>query len=137
MTGAATPGLTREELIEVAAAAHDEAGCSCDRRYLMSCPKMTSAILQASRVKIPRARNPAASPIETADEKTDALELRDQWVVRITEAGLRRTHGAGVRWMPGAHCWGVFIEPYADGPAVDTRALGKLLALAARASRSH
>lgn len=26
-------GLTREKLIEVAAGLHDEAGCSCDRRY--------------------------------------------------------------------------------------------------------
>lgn len=42
--------LTRQELIEVAASLHDEAGCSCDRRYLMSCPNMANAILQAGRV---------------------------------------------------------------------------------------
>lgn len=41
---------TREELIEVAAGLHDEGGCSCDRRYLMSCPNMANAILRAGRV---------------------------------------------------------------------------------------
>lgn len=30
--------VTREELIEVAASLHDDTGCSCDPRYLMSCP---------------------------------------------------------------------------------------------------
>lgn len=42
--------LTREELIEVAAGLHDETGCSCDPRYLMSCPSMANAVLQAGRV---------------------------------------------------------------------------------------
>lgn len=40
----------REELIEVATRLHDESGCGCDRRYLMSCPAMAGAILQAGRV---------------------------------------------------------------------------------------
>lgn len=43
-------GLTRERLIEVGAGLHDETGCPCDRRYLMSCPGMASAILQAGTV---------------------------------------------------------------------------------------
>lgn len=43
-------GPTREELIEVATGLHDEGGCSCDRRYLMSCPNMANAILRAGRV---------------------------------------------------------------------------------------
>jgi hypothetical protein len=42
--------LTREELIAVATHLHDEAGCQCDPKYLMSCPTMASAILQAGRV---------------------------------------------------------------------------------------
>lgn len=42
--------FTREELIEVAAGLYDEAGCSCDPRYLMSCPNMATAILRAGRV---------------------------------------------------------------------------------------
>jgi hypothetical protein len=44
------PGdLTREELIAAAAHLHDESGCQCDPKYLMSCPAMASAILQAGR----------------------------------------------------------------------------------------
>jgi hypothetical protein len=43
-------GLTREGLIAVATHLHDEAGCSCDPRYLMSCPSMANAVLQAGRV---------------------------------------------------------------------------------------
>lgn len=42
--------MTREELIEVAAGLHDEDGCSCDPRYLMSCPNMANAILRAGQV---------------------------------------------------------------------------------------
>jgi len=42
--------LTREELTEVAAGLHDETGCSCDPRYLMSCPSMANAVLQAGHV---------------------------------------------------------------------------------------
>jgi hypothetical protein len=41
---------TREELIKVATHLHDETGCQCDPKYLMSCPNMASAILQAGRV---------------------------------------------------------------------------------------
>jgi hypothetical protein len=41
---------TREELIEVATGLHDVTGCSCDRRYLMSCPNMANAVLQAGKV---------------------------------------------------------------------------------------
>jgi hypothetical protein len=39
--------VTREELIAAAAELHDQEGCSCDRKYLMSCPRMASAILRA------------------------------------------------------------------------------------------
>ncbi|HEY2075191.1 MAG TPA: hypothetical protein VGH53_02540 [Streptosporangiaceae bacterium] len=42
--------LTREELIAVAAHLHDESGCQCDPKYLMSCPGMANAVLQAGRV---------------------------------------------------------------------------------------
>lgn len=36
---------TRTLLVEAATAIHDEQGCSCDRRYLMSCPRLAAAIL--------------------------------------------------------------------------------------------
>jgi hypothetical protein len=51
--------LTREELIKVAAGLHDEAGCGCDPRYLMSCPNMAGAVLQAGQV-IRERRSPVA-----------------------------------------------------------------------------
>jgi hypothetical protein len=63
--------LTREKLIEVAAGLHDEAGCSCDRRYLMSCPQMASAILQAGRVI--RERSAPVTPL-TGPGETGLME---------------------------------------------------------------
>jgi len=39
--------MTRDELIAAATELHDQEGCSCDRRYLMSCPNMANAILRA------------------------------------------------------------------------------------------
>ena len=39
--------VTREELIAAATALHDKEGCSCDRKYLMSCPNMANAILRS------------------------------------------------------------------------------------------
>lgn len=39
----------RAELIAAAAEIHDGGGCGCDPRYLMSCPTMAAAILQAGR----------------------------------------------------------------------------------------
>lgn len=42
--------LTREELIAAATVLHDREGCSCDRKYLMSCPNMASAILRSGPV---------------------------------------------------------------------------------------
>ena len=41
---------TREELIAVATHLHDESGCGCDPKYLMSCPNMANAVLQAGQV---------------------------------------------------------------------------------------
>lgn len=41
--------MTRQELINKATELHDADGCSCDRRYLMSCPRMANAILQAGK----------------------------------------------------------------------------------------
>lgn len=41
---------TREEVIAVATHLHDESGCGCDPKYLMSCPNMANAVLRAGRV---------------------------------------------------------------------------------------
>jgi hypothetical protein len=48
--------LTRGELIAVATHLHDESGCQCDPRYLMSCPVMANSVLQAGRVIRERSR---------------------------------------------------------------------------------
>lgn len=40
---------TREELIAVATHLHDDTGCQCDPKYLMSCQRMAAAILQAGQ----------------------------------------------------------------------------------------
>jgi hypothetical protein len=40
---------SREEIIARARRVHDESGCSCDRRYIMSCPRMTAAVLAQGR----------------------------------------------------------------------------------------
>lgn len=42
-----TAAVTREELIAAATVLHDQEGCSCDRKYLMSCPQMANAILRS------------------------------------------------------------------------------------------
>lgn len=42
-------GLTRERVIEVATRLHGESGCGCDPKYLMSCPNMANATLQAGK----------------------------------------------------------------------------------------
>lgn len=47
--------MTREELIEAATKVHDDQGCGCDRRYLMSCPRLAAAVLEV-------ARRPRAAP---------------------------------------------------------------------------
>lgn len=39
--------MTREQLIAAATELHDREGCSCDRKYLMSCPRMASAVLRS------------------------------------------------------------------------------------------
>jgi hypothetical protein len=38
--------MEREEIIARAIHIHDEAGCGCDPKYIMSCPNMANAILQ-------------------------------------------------------------------------------------------
>ncbi len=37
--------MTREQLVFTATRLHDETGCICDRRYVLSCPKLAAAIL--------------------------------------------------------------------------------------------
>lgn len=37
---------TREELIAKATKIHNDEGCGCDPKYLMSCPKFATAILR-------------------------------------------------------------------------------------------
>ena len=41
--------MTREELIERATHIHDDEGCGCDPKYIMSCPNMAAAILRAGK----------------------------------------------------------------------------------------
>jgi hypothetical protein len=55
-------GVTREELIEAATHLHDETGCQCDPKYLMSCPNMANATLQAGRVIRARRASDAPEP---------------------------------------------------------------------------
>lgn len=41
--------LRRERIIAAATVIHDEQGCGCDRRYLMSCPRLAAAILSVAQ----------------------------------------------------------------------------------------
>jgi hypothetical protein len=43
--------MTREELIARSTHIHDDAGCGCDPKYLMSCPRMAAAILEAGQAE--------------------------------------------------------------------------------------
>jgi hypothetical protein len=38
--------MTREEIVAEATRRHNATGCRCDRRYIMSCPQMASAVLE-------------------------------------------------------------------------------------------
>lgn len=42
-------GDVEEKLITAAKKLHDESGCDCDPKYIMSCSRMTNAILQAGK----------------------------------------------------------------------------------------
>lgn len=37
----------RDQLLTAAGRIHNQAGCGCDPKYLMSCPRMAAAILEA------------------------------------------------------------------------------------------
>lgn len=41
--------MTREEIIAAAIVIHDDTGCRCDRKYLMSCAHMVTAILSLAK----------------------------------------------------------------------------------------
>jgi hypothetical protein len=41
--------LSRAELIAAATRIHDDQGCGCDPRYLMSCRRLANAILSLTR----------------------------------------------------------------------------------------
>lgn len=43
--------LTREQIIAAATKIHDDGGCQCDRKYLMSCPRMASAVQATVKAK--------------------------------------------------------------------------------------
>jgi len=46
--------LTREELMAEATKIHDDGGCRCDPKYLMSCARMAMAILEAGKAETGR-----------------------------------------------------------------------------------
>jgi hypothetical protein len=68
--GDMSAAMTREALIAAATVLHDEEGCSCDRKYLMSCHRMANAILRSG---------PAATASEAAPEAGD-LPQRTKFV---------------------------------------------------------
>ena len=41
----------RKQIIAAATKIHDDGGCHCDRKYLMSCTRMASAILSTAKAK--------------------------------------------------------------------------------------
>lgn len=65
--------LTREQFIEAATKIHDGQGCACDRRYLMSCQRLTAAILGLAASSISGADAPAADL-----PRIDSLEVAAQ-----------------------------------------------------------
>ncbi|MEU4558394.1 hypothetical protein AB0F72_08390 [Actinoplanes sp. NPDC023936] len=48
--------MTRDQLLAAATVIHDEQGCTCDRKYLMSCWRMAVAIVGLA------SRTPADNP---------------------------------------------------------------------------
>lgn len=72
--------VTRDQLVAAATAAHDEQGCGCDRRYLMSCPKFAAAILSLGK------QAPAAEerPVEVVElSGTEWQEAAERGLARV------------------------------------------------------
>lgn len=67
--------LTREALIAAATELHDAEGCSCDRKYLMSCHRMANAILRSG---------PAATTAATMPDATAPEALAAEWDAEAT-----------------------------------------------------
>ncbi len=65
--------MTRDELIAAATELHDQEGCSCDRKYLMCCPKLANAILRSGAAA--RAANTADTPAVV--QPGSVIEVRD------------------------------------------------------------
>jgi hypothetical protein len=49
--------MTREEIVAEATRRHDATDCRCDRRYILSCPRMASAVLEMGTEVLREARN--------------------------------------------------------------------------------
>lgn len=53
-----------------------------------------------------------ADPVETVDRREDLAHRRIFWAGLVCKLGLQKRFGVAVRRIPGAHCWGIYVEPY-------------------------
>ncbi len=70
--------VTRDEIVVIAKAIHDEHGCRCDQKYIMSCARMASAVLEASdrvtELRLVIVWNPREDrPYYRSDERVEVL----------------------------------------------------------------
>jgi hypothetical protein len=59
-----------------------------------------------------------ADPVETVDRHEEIAHRRRYWAGLVCKFGLQKRFGVAVRRIPGARCWGIFVEPY-DPVAMD------------------
>jgi hypothetical protein len=53
-----------------------------------------------------------ADPVETVDRREEIAHRRSYWAALVCKFGLQKRFGVAVRRIPGARCWGIFVEPY-------------------------
>jgi hypothetical protein len=66
-----------------------------------------------------------ADPVETVDRHEEVAHRRAFWAGLVCKLHLQKRFGVAVRQIPGACCWGIYIEPYKD-TAMDGEVVAEL-----------
>jgi hypothetical protein len=56
-----------------------------------------------------------ANPVETVDRHEEVAHRRAFWAGLVCKLRLQKRFGVAVHQIPGAYCWGIYIEPYEPG----------------------
>jgi hypothetical protein len=56
-----------------------------------------------------------ADPVETVDRHEDIAPRCEHWAAMIRKLEMQKRFGVAAHRIRGAHCWGIYIEPYEDG----------------------